>query len=315
MATNNNKNCHIVSKVNNNGSSTKDNIFPTRVPQEVLNNILRSGLHLSDFRNLALTCKNIYEGIIPALYNRSTQMMALVHAARHGRVETLERMLQIEPNMRVDNDPYDTDTGKSCTVFISWPIQLPPKTTELIISINHRQPVMAKALIEAGADNRPGGWSHLVHPSPQLAPIHWLMERMAETTDAETMKQWKEVLAALLDIDAVACPDPDHPGRRQLSALAQSIHRRLPLDVTSMLIKKGNLGKKHMVSNSRYMLFGKKTMSPLNLAKQERDLIKDHPDLTGGNGRARLAMIRKVIYQKSKLVFSKMTSSDLWYRF
>ncbi|KAK8033629.1 hypothetical protein PG991_003027 [Apiospora marii] len=293
----NTESSQIARRVDDSGSSVQSGIFPDKVPQEVLEKILYY-LHLYDFRNLAMTCKNLYEGLLPTLYCQQTHTMALAYAARYGRIETLRRMQKITPNLKVDNDPYDTDTGKRTTYFISWPPKFPPRTTELIMSITHGHPNMAKALIEAGADNRPGGHNVFVGESPQLAPIHWLMDQMFRTKEADMMKQWKQVLEALLDNDAEACPDPDHPGRRRLSALAQSIHCRLPLDVTTMLIKKGNLSKKHMVANSQYLVNFKKTMSPLNLAKHERDQNKNNPSSTGGYGRARLAMIRKVIYQK-----------------
>ncbi|KAK7926795.1 hypothetical protein PG985_003793 [Apiospora marii] len=313
MSTNiNPESCQVARQVGDSGSSVEGGIFPHKVPQEVLDKILYY-LCLYDFRNLAVTCKNLYEGLLPALYCEQTHTRALVYAARYGRIETLRRMQKIQPNLEVNTDPYDTITGGPTTYFLSWPPKFPPRTTELVISITHGHPNMAKALIEAGADNRPGGYNVFVCESPQLAPIHWLMDQMFNTTEADKMKQWKQVLEALLDNDAEACPDPDYPGKRRLSALAQSIHLRLPLDVTSMLIKKGNLCKKHMVSNSKYGFFGKKTLSPLNLAKNERDL-DDRSSSTSGHGRARLAMIRKVIYRKGTQILPKAASTNPQYR-
>lgn len=183
----------------------------------------------------------------------------------------------------VDTNPYDTENGTSGISFVVWPMQLPPRTSQLIIFINHGHPHMAKALIEAGADNRPGGSSIVMSSGKQLEPIHWLLNQMPK-------KQWKQVLGMILDIDATACPEP---GKRQYSVLAQSIRRQIPLDVTSMLIKRGNLNKKHMLGSYQYELNVKKMMSPSSLAKQERD--QDDPSSTGGCGRARLAMIRKVV--------------------
>ncbi|KAK8060648.1 hypothetical protein PG996_010578 [Apiospora saccharicola] len=128
MATNsNNESCEIAAQVNDSGSSTELSIFPHKIPQEVLDKILWY-LHLYDFRNMAVTCKNLYEGLLPALYNEHTHTRALVYAARHGQMETLERMQKETPNMMVDTHPYDTETGSSgITFFITWPPSSRPR--------------------------------------------------------------------------------------------------------------------------------------------------------------------------------------------
>ncbi|KAK8128754.1 hypothetical protein PG984_009862 [Apiospora sp. TS-2023a] len=300
MATNSNtESCQIAAQVNDSGSSTELSIFPHKIPQEVLDKILWY-LHLYDFLNMAVTCKNLYEGLLPALYNEHTHTRALVYAARHGRIETFERMQKETPNMMVDTHPYDTETGSSgITFFISWPIKLPPKTSELIMSITNGHPHMAKALIEAGAESRHGACQALVPSGKELSPLCWLIHQMAKTTDADTMKKWKEIMVMLLDIGADACPCPEWEKRR-FSALAQSIHSRLPLEITSMLIKRGKLTKEHMLAPYQYQLNNKKSLSPLTMAKQERDQDRDDPSSSGGYGRARVRMIQKVIYQNGK---------------
>ncbi|KAK7955889.1 uncharacterized protein PG986_005111 [Apiospora aurea] len=176
-----------------------------------------------------------------------------------------------------------------------WPQDLPPRTTPLILSIVHGHPTMATALLEAGADKIMQGGLQVFLPSGRLlCPIHWLLEQMRKTTSASTQKQWKAVLEIILPVSPVY---PDSGQRRRLSPLCQSIHPHIPVEITRMLIKQGSLGKEHMFAPFQYELNNKKTMSAYGLAKQERD--QEDPNSYGGYGRARLAMLRRIVYKKN----------------
>ncbi|KAK8080904.1 hypothetical protein PG997_008722 [Apiospora hydei] len=291
LAKKNSKNRQAASKAHKSDSAVKTNVFPDRIPQEVLDGILIH-LHTSDIRNLAASCKNLHEGVLPTLYHHRTEP-ALLYAARNGRVETLKRVKALYPTQGLDLMSFDIIPGGPGSLDM-WPQDLPPRTTPLILSIVHGHPTMAKALLEAGADKVMQGGSQVFLPSGRLLrPIEWLLEQMHKTTCASTQKQWKAVLEIILPVSFVY---PDSGQRRQLSPLGQSIHPNIPVEITRMLIKKGNLGKEHMFAPFQYELNNKKTMSAYALAKQERD--QEDPNSSGGYGRARLAMLRRIVYKK-----------------
>ncbi|KAK8052488.1 hypothetical protein PG993_003873 [Apiospora rasikravindrae] len=294
MAANSNtENPQAASEADKTGSVVQANVFPHRVPQEVLDGIL---IHLRarDIRSLAVSCKNLHEGVLPALYYRRTES-ALLYAARNGRVETLHRVRELYPEDGLDLCSFDIiPGGPGSSPWFFWPQKLPPRTTPLILAIVHGHPTMAKALLEAGADKVIQGGSQVFLPSGRLLfPIDWLLEQMRKTFITAKQKQWKQVLEIILD-ESPVCPEPGR--RRQLSALGQSCHPNIPVEITRMLIKSGNLGKEHIVSPFQYDLNSKKTMSALALAKQERD--DDALSSSSGYGRARLAMFRRIIYKK-----------------
>lgn len=89
MATDSNtESCQIAPEVNHSGSLVEGTIFPHKIAQEVLIKILWY-LNLAEYRSMALSCKNLYEELITALYNSYTHGRRLTYAARRGRVENL----------------------------------------------------------------------------------------------------------------------------------------------------------------------------------------------------------------------------------
>ncbi|KAK7955890.1 uncharacterized protein PG986_005112 [Apiospora aurea] len=60
------------SEADKSGSAAKVNVFPDRIPQEVLDGIL-AHLRARDMCNLAASCKNLHEGVLPALYHHRTE--------------------------------------------------------------------------------------------------------------------------------------------------------------------------------------------------------------------------------------------------
>ncbi|KAK8010169.1 hypothetical protein PG990_009134 [Apiospora arundinis] len=276
-------------------SSIQNNVFPCNVAQELLDKIT-DYLEISDLRSLALTCKNLYDGVIATLYTRDkhNNAKALFFAARHGRVEVLNQVVKHNALALLDYQAFDIIPGGLGSYFISWPDPYPPCSAPLVRSIVNGHPTVAKMLLELGAKNIEGGSEALLPSGKLLMPVNWVLYQMTQTTTGKVQKQWEQVLKLLLEKGGPASPDIGR--KRLMSALVQSVDHRIPVEVTAMLIKDGELDKKDLFASFQYQLGSKKVMSAYNRAKQERDNADPSSNL--GRARARLAILRRVIYSE-----------------
>ncbi|KAK6853736.1 hypothetical protein PG995_010548 [Apiospora arundinis] len=272
---------------------TQDKVFPCNFPQEMLDRITEH-LEIPELRSLALTCKNLHAGVVHALYDRDNRdnAKALFFAARHGRLDILRQVVKHDALHLLNYAAFDIIPGGPGSRFISWPDLYPPRSTPLVRAIASGHPIVAKMLLELGAENKEGGSQGLAPSGKLLKPANWVLYQMTRTTDGKIQKQWEEVLKLLLQRGASASPQP---GRKKLmSALVQSIDSRIPVGVTSMLITEGDLEKKDLFASFQYELGSKKIMSAYGRAKQERDNADPSKNL--GRARARLSILRKIIY-------------------
>lgn len=266
------------------------NLFPNSIPQEVLDAIVHY-LGFGDMRSLALACKNLHKGVIPKLYEREgADARALQHAARRGLVSTVSRVLENtrKPHSLVVNRLIRDRKPD----YIPEGPELPPWTTFLALALANGHAIVAKKLLNAGADaNKEGSAWTVLKTKKQLRPTNWVLDHMSKSNDRNKQKPWVHIFLLLLQRGASVYPS--HPN--DISALGQTIHSNIPLEATRLLIQHGKLGKDHM--NKRYMYkLGHFVMrSALSLAYDEQYAVCGSGVPTG---RARLAMIQEAMKRK-----------------
>ncbi|KAK6853735.1 hypothetical protein PG995_010547 [Apiospora arundinis] len=217
-------------------TNVQDNIFLCSIPQELLDTIVQY-LQIGHMRNLALTCKNLHKGVIPSLYDPDEDLnvaLALQHAACQGNFDTLDRLLEFarDNHSEVVNRAA-LDDGPGFPFGLTQGPLMWLSTTPLVLAVTSGQPAMAKKLLDTGADaNGNGSARTVLSTGKQLRPINWVLDQMTKVTDANMQQQWKEILELLLQKGASVYPSTPI----EISAIGQSIHHKIPLDITRILV-------------------------------------------------------------------------------